>query len=71
MAGSGDGRSDGLDHLIGEGTRHYRAQMSLLVHLRARGEDTTYARRLLDALGDCLDVMRGHQSRLATRPVQA
>ena len=71
MTGSGEGMSDGLDRLIGEGLRHHRAQMSLLLHLRAQGEDTAHARRLLDALGDCLDVIRGHQSRLASQTVQA
>ncbi|WP_156399062.1 hypothetical protein [Methylobacterium sp. Leaf466] len=51
--------------------RYHREQMIRLVHLRAQGEDTTRARLLLDALGDCLDVMRGHRSRLPTRTVQA
>lgn len=70
MTESGEGRLDALGRLIAEALRHHREQMALLVRLRTRGEDTARARLLLVALGDSLDVMQGHQRRLAAGTMQ-
>lgn len=58
------GDLDALEQLLRAGLRQHRQQMTRLVRLRSRGTDTACARRVLEALGDCLDVICGHRQQI-------
>jgi len=67
----GESESEALGDLLRAGLHQHRRQVAHLLRLRRCGADTAQARQVLDALGDCLDVMRGHARRLQISQVHA
>jgi hypothetical protein len=59
--------TDALEQLLDVGQRLHRRQVALLLRLRRGGADIGQARQVLEALGDCLDLMCGHRQRLLSR----